>query len=140
MGKELEQNQPEQVGIEVSRSEGVLPLFDKLVVNDTAIHTSRSFYCAAFRKFLLYLYILSSGAPTNIHIEVQFLNANDGQWYTYKQGLFASLYYEDTDTANGIRECYSGDCLGREMRVLVTGSGTDGSNTFTIIPSVEFLN
>ncbi len=71
---------------------------------------------------------------------MQFLNPRTGQWHTYKQGLFASLYWEDTDVANVVQEMFSGECAGREMRLKITGAGTSSSAYFTISASVEFYN
>ena len=126
--------------IEVSRSKNVLTFFNKFTLKDTVERFSKEFPCHAFRKFQLYLFIDSTGAPTDIHIKVQFLNPNDGQWYYYKQGLFASLYWEDTDTASGIRECFSGDCVGRAMRISVTGGDASSAAYWTVTSDVEFLN
>jgi len=133
-------NQPEVVGQEVSRSKGTLPLFETLKLDDTVKRYSRSYYAGAFRKFLLFLKIKSTSSPTNMRVIVQFLNPVDGQWYDYPQGLFASLYYEATDTASEILECFSCDCLAREVRIAVVGVGTDSTNYFTIAPCIEFMN
>jgi len=51
----------------------------------------------------------------------EFLDRWTSHWYTYKQGLFAALFFEDLDTAGGIYECFQGMCLGRAMRVKLTG-------------------
>lgn len=129
-----------KVGEEVSRSKEILKLFEKEVVNNTLERVSRGCICAPFRKFFLYLDIDSTGSPTDIRIKVQFLNRVTGRWHTYKQGLFASLYYEDADTASGIWECFSGDCVGREFRITLTGADAAAANYWTVSAEVEFLN
>lgn len=124
----------------VYRSGDVLEVFPSRDIVDTVAKYSDPVQCAGFRRFLLYLYIDSTSTPTTLHIEVEFLNPRTGKWHTYKQGLFASLYYEDTDVASGVYECFSGLCAGREFRLKITGAGTTSSAYFTISASVEFWN
>lgn len=115
------------------RSEDQLRLINQLVLNAVVTsYDSDGILCGAFRKFALHVRVLSSGAPTTVQFIVQFLNESDGLWSTYKQGVFASLFYEDADTATEVQECFVGDVLGRQMRVRVVGTGTDAANTFTV--------
>ena len=120
------------------RSTDVVQLFDGELVQDTRNHVSDAVECGAFRHFNLNLNIDSTSTPTDLRIQVQFLDTQSGKWHTYKQGLFASLYYEDTDTASGILEMFSGECAGRAMRIVLTGTGTTSSAYFTVSASVEF--
>ena len=121
-----------------ARSEDQLRLIGQLVLNAvTTSHNSDGILCGAFRKFALHVRVLSAGTPTTVQFIVQFLNEVDGLWSTYKQGLFASLFYEDADTATEVRECFIGDVLGRQMRVRVVGVGTDAANTFTVSAVLE---
>jgi hypothetical protein len=129
------------------RPKEVLQLFQNELVNNTTPRLSDGIECAPFRKFGIYVYIDSTSTPDQLHIEVEFLDRWTGQWYTHKQGLFASLYYEDTDTASGIYECFVGDVLGRAFRVKLTGvdvsqSGNTLSSTkyFTVSIGVDFWN
>lgn len=131
---------PVEINAGLVRSEDVVQLFDQKAINDTTEQLSDGLPCREFREFLLYLGIDSTGAPTTLQVKIQFLDPWSGKWHTYKQGLFASLFYEDTDTANGIYECFSGECAGREMRVTLTGVGTSGSAYFTVDSAVEFRN
>ena len=124
----------------IFRPEDHLQLFDKLRVNDTVPRISNDVVCAPFRKFGLYVYIDSTGAPTTLQVEVQFLDEWSGQWYTYKQGLFAALFWEDGDTASGIYECFVGDVLGRAVRVKLTGVGTAAAAYFTTSIALDFWN
>jgi hypothetical protein len=91
------------------RPEDPLQLFENKVINSTTAQVSDAVECAPFRHFGLYIYIDSTSTPTDLHIEVEFLDRWTGQWYTHKQGPFASLYYEDADTASGIYECFTGE-------------------------------
>lgn len=92
------------------------------------------------RRFLLFLDIDSANAPTTIQFIVQFSDDGGNDWFDYKQGLFASLFYEDTDTASGIQECFSGECAGRLFRLRAVAVGTTAPNTFTVTARVSFLN
>jgi hypothetical protein len=122
------------------RPKEVLQLFQNEVVADTVPRLSDGIECAPFRKFGIYVFIDSTSTPTDLHIEVEFLDRWTGQWYTHKQGLFASLYYEDGDTASGICECFTGDVLGRAIRVKLTGSGTSAGVLFTVSIGLDLWN
>ena len=126
----------------IYRTKNQLALFDAEVVNDTIARVSKGVICAPFRKFGLYCYVKFDGTPDTItlHIEVEFLDRWTGQWYTYKQGLFAALFYEDTDPAAGIYEAFVGDVLGRAMRVKLTGLGVSSANYFTVSIGTDFWN
>jgi hypothetical protein len=131
---------PEVQESKVVRTKDIIQLFDKHLVQDTNNHDSDMVECGAFRKFGLHLFIDSTGAPTTIRFIVQFLNRWDGRWYSYKQGPFAALYYEDTDTASGVVECFQGEVLGRAIRVRAVGVGTTSAAYFAISASVELYN
>lgn len=124
----------------VVRPRDPIQLFDQKKVVNTTEPISDAVPCGAFRHFTLFMGIDSTLAPTTLQIKVQFLDRWTGKWHTYKQGPFASLYYEDTDTASGIWECLQGMCAGRAMRVTLTGVGTTATAFFTVDISVEFFN
>ncbi len=129
------------------RPTDVLQLFQDEKVDSTIPRKSDEIACAPFRHFGLYVFIDSTSSPDLLHVEVEFLDRWSGRWYTYKQGPFAALYWEDTDTASGIWECFTGKVLGHAMRVKLTGvdvaaSGNTISSTkyFTTSISVDFWN
>lgn len=123
----------------IIRSERQATLIDQVVLNAVVTSfTSPQVLTGPYRKFTLYLRIKSSGAPTTVQFIVEFLSERSGKWHTYKQGLFASLYYEDADTATEVDEMFSGDCAGRAMRIRAVGTGTSATLTFTVSASVEF--
>lgn len=124
----------------IYRPHDMLQLFDDEVINDTVPRISNAVPCAAFRKFGLFVSSLSSSTPTTIHVEVEFLDRWTGQWYTHKQGPFAALFWEDTDTTPRIYECFVGDVLGRAIRVKLTGVGTTAGATFTVSIAVDLWN
>lgn len=122
------------------RTKDVIQLFDKFLVVDTTEHPSEDVECAPFRKFGLYIFIDSTGSPTTLQVKVDFLSRWDDQWYTYKQGPFAALFWEDTDTASGIYEAFVGDVLGRAVRVTLTGVGTSAQAYFAVTATMDFWN
>ncbi len=128
----------------IYRPEDHLLLFDKEVVNNTVPRLSGDVECAPFRKFGIFVAIDSTGGSAQalsiLHIEVEFLDPWTGQWYTYKQGPFAALYWEYSDTASGIYECFVGDVLGRAMRVKLTGAVTSAGVYYTVSIGVDFWN
>jgi len=135
------EQRPELMDDILARSKDVLLLLEKKKVSDdpSTVYTD-SLEVAAFRRFTLYLDIDSTGTPTDLRIEIQFLEPQGSRWHTYKQGPFASLYWEDTDTASGIQECFSGECTGRVFRLKLTCSGGSSSDYFTVSAAVEFSN
>ncbi|GAI60876.1 unnamed protein product, partial [marine sediment metagenome] len=93
---------PEKGGFEpklqeevIYRTKNQLQLFENEIVNNTIARVSEPIQCAPFRKFGLYVHIDSTETPFNLHVEVEFLDRWTGQWYTYKQGPFAALFWED---------------------------------------------
>jgi len=126
---------------QVVRSREIIRLLKGEVVNSTTVFpTSESILTGPFRRFLLHLDIDSTLAPTTLRVEVQFASSVTGKWHTYKQGLFASLYWEDTDVASGVQECFDGRCAGRFFRIKLTGAGVSSTAYFTVSASVEFFN
>ena len=126
----------------IYRPHDLLQLFDKELIGDTVPRISNAVPCAPFRKFGLYVFIEFDGTADtiNLHVEVEFLDRWTGQWYTHKQGLFAALYWEDADTADGIWECFQGDVLGRAIRVKLTGIGVSSANHFHVSIAVDLWN
>ncbi len=92
-----------------------------------------------FGHFTLFLNIDSTLAPTDIRFIVEFSNDGGTTWYEYRQGVFASLFYEDVDTASGLLVAFSGDNAGAEFRLRIVAVGTDVTNLFTVTADVEFF-
>ncbi len=114
-------------------------LFDKARIGDNEVVLASEVLDAGnYRKFTLFLNIDSTGAPTTIQIEVQFRDPNRNSWHTYKQGLFASLFYEDTDVANVIYECFTGDLPSEYMRLFATVAGGAAGAYFDVTASADF--
>lgn len=132
---------PEKQDEALVRSDEVLRLIDQEVVGALATRISRDVECGPYRRFALYLRIASTGTGTHVvQVIVEFLEPQSMKWHTYNQGLFASLYYEDTVTATEKDDVYEGLCAGRRMRVRLVGTNTSASLYFTISVAVEFFN
>ena len=121
----------------IYRPKDILQLFRTVVINNTTPKLSNAIECAPFRKFGIYVYIKSTSTPDVLHVEVEFLDRWTGQWYTYKQGLFAALFFEDTDTASGIYEAFVGDVYGRAMRAKLTGVNV--ANSGNVLAADKFF-
>jgi len=117
-----------------------LQLLDHLSIRDNLPHISPAEPCAPFRNFGLYLMVWGKNAPGTLHIEVEFLERWTGQWYTFKQGLFAALFYEDTDTDPAIYECFCGCVAGRAIRVKVTGTDTTVADFWEFSAAIDLWN
>ena len=131
----------------IHRTKDQIALFDKEVVNSTVARLSQGVACAPFRKFGLYVSIISESTPDLLHVEVEFLDRWSSRWYTYKQWPFAALFWEDVDTIPGIYECFYGEVVGRAMRVKLTGVNVAASGNvlgtakyFTCSVAVDFWN
>jgi len=125
----------------IYRSSDILRVMRQQVINDTIAKLSEPCQVGGFRHFTVYINLKSTGVSTHtIHIEPEFLDPHDSHWHTYKQGLFAALFYEDADCVAEIHEVFDGHCAGRDMRFKVTGVDVSDANYFTISLSVEFWN
>lgn len=123
------------------RSREILRILNRQVINDTVPKVSEPCQVGGFRHFTIYISLESYGTDDHtIHFEPEFLNDDNGRWHTYKQGLFAALFYEDADCATEIYEVFSGDCAGRDFRIKATGIDVSSVLYFTTQVSVEFWN
>jgi len=82
--------------------------------------------------------IESTLAPTNVRILPQISHDAGTTWWDFEEGLWASLYWEDTDTAAGILKGYLLPVGGLDaIRIRAIGTGTDAGNTFTVTVRVR---
>lgn len=118
----------------------VATLLDAVVFNAvTTTYSSAAQAVGQYRRFLLYLDIDSTLAPTDVRFIVEFSPDGGTTWHEYRQGLFAALYYEDVDTAAGLKVCFSGECAGRTFRLRVVATGTTATALFTVTAKAEFF-
>ena len=121
------------------RSSAITTLVDGEVFDDAqTVYSSAAVGCHGFRRFLLFLNVDSTSTPTDIQFIVQFSDDGGTTWYSFLQGLFASLFYEDVATASGITECFSGEVAGRDVRLRVVATGTTAVNKFMVTAAIEF--
>lgn len=125
----------------VRRPRRIEVLLDQRVLDDAPTSvTSDALPCEDYRRFALYLRTKSAGAPTTVQYIVEFLEPRSGVWHKYNEGVFASLYYEDTAVATEQDDIYVGYALGRALRVRAVGTGTTASLTFTCSVAVELFD
>lgn len=117
----------------------VVTLLDAVVFNNVlTTQSSAAQAVGQYRGFTLYLNIDSTLAPTDIRFIVEFSPDGGTTWHEYRQGPFASLYYEDVDTGSGLLVCFSGDCAGRSFRLRAVATGTSATALFTVTAQAEF--
>ena len=114
-------------------------LVDNITFNDKrSNYTSSSIPTDFHRNFILYIWLQSTGTPTNIVYEVQFSHDNS-TWYKYMNWFYGDLRYEDTaNLSPGTYESVSFPCAGRYMRIRVVATGLSSSNIFITKVYVEF--
>src|SRR3990167_2764088 len=128
-------------GVGVRRPRRIEVLIDQVVLDDApTAYTSRSVQTEDYRRFALYLRTKSASTPTTVQYIVEFLEPESGVWHKYNEGVFASLYYEDTAVATEQDDIYTGYCLGRAPRGRAGGAGTTSSATFTVSAAVELFD
>ena len=87
---------------------------------------------------LVLLFIDSTLAPTNIRFIAQHSDDGGATWWDFEEGLWASLMWEDTDTASGVRKSFLLPCAGHDtVRIRAVGTGTDAGNYFDITVKVK---
>ena len=75
----------------------------------------------------------STLAPTNLRILAQWTDDGGTTWWDFEEGLWASLYWEDLDTAAGINKAFNLPLGGiDDWRIRAVGTGTDATNYFTV--------
>lgn len=83
------------------------------------------------------IYVESTLAPTNVRVLPQFED-DANLWSDFEEGLFASLFWEDTDTASGVRKIFLLPCGGLDnVRFNVVAIGTDANNLFDVTIKVR---
>jgi len=102
--------------------------------NDPTEYSSQPLDVSGESALWVLIGIESTGTPTNIRIQAQISHDDGTSWWDFEEGLWASLYWEDTDTATAIQKAYLLPVGGVDMiRIRAIGTGTDANNTFTVI-------
>jgi hypothetical protein len=108
-------------------------LFDAVVIdNDPAIAYSAEVdtnYC----PFVLYLNIDSTGVGAQYVIfTIQFYDVISNAWYDFTQDIWATMTFEDVDSASGLLRSFRGEQSGMTMRIKATCVGGSAALQFTI--------
>ena len=75
----------------------------------------------------------STAAPTYVRILAQYSTDGGTTWFNYEEGLWASLGWEDLDTALGVYKIFRLDCGGIDLiRFQAIGTGTTAANRFQV--------
>lgn len=75
----------------------------------------------------------STLAPTNLRFIAQWSHDGGTTWWDFEEGLWASLVWEDTDTASGVNKAFLLPCGGIDLvRIQAVATGTDATNYFQI--------
>jgi len=81
----------------------------------------------------VFIFIDSTLAPTNVRILAQFSDDAGTTWWDFEEGFWAALYWEDVDTAAGIRKALLLPVAGIDtLRIGAIGTGTDATNFFDV--------
>ena len=124
---------------EIIRTNDVITLIDDVRIDDAPTSfISKPFDVQEYSGAWLYISVDSTLAPTHLRILVQFSHDYDGEmgagaatWWDFEEGFWASLGWEDTDTASGVWKTYYLPVAGQNfLRVQAVGTGTDANNYF----------
>lgn len=101
----------------------------------TAIN-SNPFFCSGWAGVWVDVFIDSTGAPTNLRLIARGAGAIGGdpnEWFDFLEGFWASLYWEDADTASGVRQRFNLP-LGawRALQFRLVGIGTGAQAYFDV--------
>lgn len=106
---------------------------DIRIDDDPTTYTTAAVFTKGWSALWMLVKIDSTLSPTNLRILAQFSIDGGNTWYDYEEGLWASLYWEDTDTATEILKGYLLPCGGiDQVRFVITGTGTDATNYFDV--------
>ncbi len=100
---------------------------------DPTEENSAALSVSGYRGMWLELDIDSLLAPADITFLPQFTDDSGVTWWDYQEGIWASMVFEDTQTASGIKKIFHLPLAGIDsMRIRVVATGTDGTNSFTV--------
>jgi hypothetical protein len=106
---------------------------DIRIDDDPTTYTTAAVSTKGWSALWMFVKIDSTLSPTDLRILAQFSIDGGNTWYDYEEGLWASLYWEDTDTATEILKAYLLPCGGvDQVRFVLTGTGTDAANYFDV--------
>ena len=119
---------------EITRTEAVWTTLMNAQVFDNVVTAFNSIAQGILNESAMWVLIevTSAGAPTNVRVLPQF-SMDGALWWDFEEGLWASLMWEDTDTAAGINKVFLLPCGGQDVvRFAVVATGTGVGVTFTV--------
>lgn len=113
------------------RDSGYL-LIDNVRFNGSpAIRNTAPFDMSAWAGAWVKIDINSNNTPTDIRFLPQV--SLNGAWCDFEEGLWASLYWEDQDTADGVTKSFNLPVGGVDaLRFVVTATGVDSDDYFDV--------
>ena len=106
---------------------------DVRIDDDPTFFNSDPLDVSVYNACWILIDIDSTLAPTHLRVLAQFSDDAGTTWWDFEEGLWASLGWEDTDTASGINKAFMLPCGGiDDIRIRVVGTGTDATNFFDV--------
>ncbi len=101
--------------------------------NDPTFFNSAAIDSDGWSAAWVLINIDSTLAPTDIRVVAQFSDDVGMTWWDFVEGLWASLYWEDTGTAAGIRRAFLLPLGGIDLfRIRAVATGTNAGNFFDV--------
>ena len=109
-----------------------------VVLNVTTFNNSSNFDSSPYRAALVFVdAVISAGTPTELRLRAQFSDDAGTTWHNYEDDGWGEM----TWTAGfPILQARRLPEIGRLIRFRIEGTGTDGSNTFTVTITAEFIS
>ena len=105
--------------------------------NTTTTAVSADVACSDYRQATVFVEISKANTPTDIMFEVE--GSYDGtNFFKLMNGPLGSWIYDDVTVGSGISRALTFPIACEEIRVRVTCTGTDASNTFTVDDAAMF--
>lgn len=92
---------------------------------------SSNYNTEPYNTLALFIEVSSTLDPTDIVFKIQFSNDGGTNWFDLQNDFWGDLRYEDTATADGIKEALVGPCAGRLIRLKVIATGITETKMFT---------
>ena len=123
-----------QVDLTVLPEDSWTTLIDAVLLDDSPTSaTSANMAVDGMRGAWVLLNIDSTLTPTDVRFVPQFSEDGGTTYYDYLEGVWASMYFEDADTASGITRAFYLPFAGvDDWRMYVVATGTSSSAKFTI--------
>jgi len=109
-------------------------LIDAVRLDDApTFYNSAALYIEGYSMVALLVSIDSTLAPTDVRLLAQFSDDGGTTWWDFEEGLWASLYWEDTATATEIHKAFVLPVAGFDhVRIRAVATGTDATNYFDV--------